>query len=250
MEKRHYIFDVDGTLTPSRSRIDEDFRLYFAKFCDNHSVYLVTGSDRLKTLEQLGSYIVDTCVERSYQCSGSDVWERGKNIRTSSWVLPEEAHSYLSVFLTESDFPKRTGYHFDHRRGLCNFSVIGRGATKKERTEYSEYDHNRNERQRITSYFNALFPDLHAAVAGETGIDIAPKGADKSQILGDFDESDTIIFVGDATHFGGNDYEIAQKVTSRRHGKSFRVIGWKDTWELLEAVNAGNRTVAKTVEPS
>ena len=228
-----YIFDVDGTLTPSRGRINDDFRLFFASYCDNHSVYLVTGSDRLKTLEQLGSYVVDNCVKRVYQCSGSDVWERGNNIRTSTWILPLEAKEFLCQYLTKSDFPKRTGIHFDHRPGLCNFSIVGRGATRKERNEYLDYDYRRKERERIATYFNAIFTDLHASVAGETGIDIAPKGADKSQILSDFDIDDEIIFIGDATHVGGNDYEIAQKVLDRKNGKCYRVSSWKDTWELL-----------------
>jgi len=44
--KTHYIFDVDGTLTPSRQKMDEDFSRFFLHFCTMNSVYLVTGSDR------------------------------------------------------------------------------------------------------------------------------------------------------------------------------------------------------------
>jgi phosphomannomutase len=233
--KTRYIFDVDGTLTPSRSRINEDFRLFFAEYCDNHLVYLVTGSDRLKTLEQLGSYLVDVCVQRSYQCSGADVWERGNNIRSSAWFLPIEAKEFLCQFLEESDFPKRTGMHFDHRPGLCNFSVVGRGANRKERNDYIHYDHRRSERERIVTYFNAIFTDLHASVAGEIGIDITPKGFDKSQILKDFDVDDRIIFIGDATQPGGNDFEISKKVLDRKNSKCYSVNSWKDTWALLKS---------------
>lgn len=35
---KSFIFDVDGTLTPSRGRIDEDFRLWFAQFCWDNDV--------------------------------------------------------------------------------------------------------------------------------------------------------------------------------------------------------------------
>ena len=59
--KTHYIFDVDGTLTPSRQKMDEDFSRFFLHFCTMNSVYLVTGSDREKTLEQVGSLIYKTC---------------------------------------------------------------------------------------------------------------------------------------------------------------------------------------------
>ena len=44
--KKHYIFDVDGTLTPSRQVIDSDFAVFFSNFCAENDVYLVTGSDK------------------------------------------------------------------------------------------------------------------------------------------------------------------------------------------------------------
>ena len=68
-----YIFDVDGTLTPSRQVIDSAFEAFMIKFCCSHDVYLVTGSDRQKTVDQLG---LDICyrAKRVYNCSGADVW--------------------------------------------------------------------------------------------------------------------------------------------------------------------------------
>ena len=54
MENMKFIFDVDGTLTPSRRQIEPDFLQFFLDFVDNHEVYLVTGSNREKTIEQIG----------------------------------------------------------------------------------------------------------------------------------------------------------------------------------------------------
>ena len=51
---KHYIFDIDGTLTPSRGRIDPEFETFFKSFINKNKVSLVTGSDRPKTLEQIG----------------------------------------------------------------------------------------------------------------------------------------------------------------------------------------------------
>ena len=45
-----FIFDVDGTITPSRCEIDNDFAVFFSDFCANNNVYLVTGSDREKNI--------------------------------------------------------------------------------------------------------------------------------------------------------------------------------------------------------
>ena len=49
---KKFIFDVDGTLTPSRKKIVHEFWAPFLIFCRKHDVYLVTGSDRKKTLDQ------------------------------------------------------------------------------------------------------------------------------------------------------------------------------------------------------
>ena len=42
-----FIFDVDGTLTPSRGIIDLNFKMFFNTFCLDNDVYLVTGSDKV-----------------------------------------------------------------------------------------------------------------------------------------------------------------------------------------------------------
>lgn len=59
--KNKFIFDVDGTLTPSRGLIDGDFAVFFSTFCAENDVYLVTGSDRDKTIEQIGEEIYSLC---------------------------------------------------------------------------------------------------------------------------------------------------------------------------------------------
>ena len=225
-----FIFDVDGTLTPSSGRIDKDFAVWFSHFCEDNQVYLVTGSDRDKTVEQVGEYIYHKC-ERVYQCNGNDVWICDENIRTNQWTLPESPHNYLAERLTASDFSKRTGLHFEHRPGMVNFSVVGRNATLEERARYIAYDTFENERNTIANAFNRMFPDLQATVGGETGIDIAPKGSDKSQILVDFNQNDTLWFFGDAMHEGGNDYPLAEVVDIKRH-----VTDWRMTKEYLQVL--------------
>ena len=43
--KNIYIFDVDGTLTPSRKMMTDDFVEFFKKWSENNIFYLVSGSD-------------------------------------------------------------------------------------------------------------------------------------------------------------------------------------------------------------
>ena len=85
----NYIFDVDGTLTPSRCKIDSEFCIWFSTFTENNDVYLVTGSDREKTIEQVGELVYDRA-KRVYQCGGNDVWIKDCRIRTVDFNINEE----------------------------------------------------------------------------------------------------------------------------------------------------------------
>lgn len=230
----HYIFDVDGTLTPSRGKMDKKFSSFFFDFCTLNNVYLVTGSDVQKTREQVGE-VIWGMTKRNYQCSGNDVWERGKNIHRGTIKLPDTMWGYLNKEICESEFPVRTGIHIEERPGLVNLSIVGRKAGQRARTQYVHWDNHTNERKNISERLSKLFPDFEFKVAGETGIDITVKGNDKSQVLTDFKESDIIHFFGDKCDKGGNDHEIALAVHDRLGKNSvFQVQNWRETWEHLK----------------
>lgn len=229
-----FIFDVDGTLTPSRGKINKEFGEWFLDFCKNNTVCLVTGSDRPKTLEQVGADIYNAC-HRVYNCSGSDVYKGDESVYRSDWKIPEEAEGWLREELAISKFPLRTGLHIEDRPGMCNFSVVGRNATLGERKLYAEYDRKMEERDTIATLFRKKFPDIEAVVGGETGIDIFPVGADKSQILRDFHLREEIRFYGDKMSPGGNDYPLKKVIDECGMGMTYSVSGWQDTWSKLNA---------------
>lgn len=226
-----YIFDVDGTLTPSRGKMDENFSKFFFDFCTLNKVYLVTGSDRAKTIEQVGNVIYGMC-KRVYNCSGSDVYNGNTNVYKTLWKLPDLARQFLLQTLDEEDFNIRTGNHIEERPGMVNYSVVGRNATQQDRDVFIEWESCNGSRRRTADAFNIMFPTLQATIGGETGIDIAPRGSDKGQILRDFKTTDTIKFFGDAMFEGGNDYPLAKLL--KYPNKAFEVTDWQDTWNKLK----------------
>lgn len=244
-QNKHYIFDVDGTLTDSRMPIDKEFAVWFSKFCENNNVYLVTGSDRSKTIEQIGAYIYAKC-KRVYQCSGNDVWQDETRLNNEIWKLPANPWKYLESKLLYSSYHPKRGWHFDERSGLLNFSILGRGASNLDRKNYVEWDKKHSERASIANEFNMLFSAKYkiiAQVAGATGIDIMPIGKDKSQILVDFPAEDVLYFFGDMCLQGGNDYEISQAIIKRPGTNySHTVENWKHTWELLNDYTCNDRS--------
>ena len=203
---KKFIFDIDGTLTPSRGKIDPKFLQEMLYFAGTNDVYLVTGSDREKTLEQVGLDLYNSC-KRVYNCSGSDVYEGDKNVYTSQWELPWEVERFLYDELDYSSFPLRNGNHIERRPGGVNFSILGRDKDPfLGRLEYVSWDKDTNERSDIADRIRTNFPGLSVALGGQTGLDIGPWGSDKSQILRDFSKDDEIQFFGDRMENGGNDY--------------------------------------------
>ena len=231
---KKFIFDVDGTLTPSRKQIDHSFWAFFLKFCCSNDVYLVTGSNREKTVEQLG---LDICyrAKRVYNCSGSDVYERDVNVYRDDWELPKDVERFLEDELAYSCFPIRNGNHIERRPGGINFSILGRDKDPMlGREEYIKWDKERLEREDIADRIRNHFPELNVQVGGQTGLDISNK--DKSQILRDFSKDDDIHFFGDMMEEGQNDYPLAMGIVNNMMGTAYNVSDWKETRTLLEGI--------------
>ena len=225
---KKYIFDVDGTLTPSRQKIEDDFKIFFMEFSSKHEVYLVTGSDRAKTLEQITPELYSNC-KRVYNCSGSDVYEGDKNVYRDDWELPDDVEKFLQDELDYSQFPIRNGNHIERRPGGVNFSILGRAKDPfLGRKEYMEWNERTNERADISDRLRSAFPGLSVTLGGQTGIDIGPWGSDKSQILRDFSKDDELHFFGDRMEKGGNDYSLAEAV-KEMGGYPHHVKDWEDT---------------------
>lgn len=224
----NFVFDVDGTLTPSREKINQDFESWFTAFCEKNNVYLCSGSDYAKTLEQLGKTICETS-KAVYSCSGNAKYVNGLLQYSNDFELRLDEKEFILNYLEKSPFKMRTGNHLEHRLGLYNFSVVGRGANKEQRKLYFDYDSQNKERLTMANQINNVFKRLEATVAGETGIDIYLRGKDKSQIS---EEVKPFTFFGDSIYVGGNDYSLAMK-----SDKYYHVSDWEETWKILKEID-------------
>ena len=231
---KKFIFDVDGTLTPSRQEIDPDFEKYMIEFSNENNVYLVTGSNREKTIEQIGDTLFHAA-KRVYNCSGSDVYEGDLNVYRDEWDVPEDVEEFLMDELHHSKFPIRTGTHVEKRPGGINFSVLGRGqgVVLEERDEYVKWDRTHHERKNMAIKIKNRFPDLEVQVGGQTGLDISPLGRNKGQILRDFSKEDFIYFYGDMMDEGQNDFPLANAIREKELGFTYHVHSFQHTWDIL-----------------
>jgi phosphomannomutase len=96
---------------------------------------------------------------------------------------------------------------------MINFSVLGRNCPYSEREKYAAWDKTAHERETIAAELRKEFPEYDIAVGGSISMDITPKGCGKGQIAAHLRQTypdEEIVFFGDKTFVGGNDYELAQ----------------------------------------
>lgn len=221
----NFVFDVDGTLTPSRGKIDPYFEQFFEDFCKRNVVYLVTGSDYAKTVDQLGLAICHD-VAGVFNCSGNLFIEKGIMQYANDFYASHALSEALNEELRKSGFSVRTGNHVEQRIGAINFSIVGRNANAEQRQQYVVWDNATNERATIRKRLSNMFPNMEFVTGGETGIDILQKGNNKAQVRNHIEGK--IIFFGDKCEPGGNDYPLAKIADV-----VYNVKDWQETEYIL-----------------
>lgn len=243
-----YLFDVDGTLTPAKSKIIPSFQNIFYDWSKDKEVYIVSGGSFVRLVDQLGMNIMNS-MTGVFSCMGNAFYQKRDQINNSGineWELiyknnfesPKNLIRSLRSYVAKSNYHTKTGNHYEVRTGMMNFSIVGRNATYEQRTEYAAYDAEVGERARIASKLRDKYTELDFVIGGAVSIDIFCKGNDKAQIINRYFneaiESNSIHFVGDRIPEPGNDYALASKLRDHKNGYAYEVETWEDTAELLK----------------
>jgi phosphomannomutase len=245
---RIFIFDVDGTLTPSRLPMTKEFQKFFKQWIKKNKFYLVTGSDLPKLQEQMCFFDIEA--EGIFTCCGNEFWLPNPSVPIQSadliydnkFKVPRKLNKLLGTILSNSRYPHRYGNHIEDRGSMVNFSIVGRDCTQEQREEYFEWDKENGERKIIANAVKEKFPDLDAVIGGQISIDIYPKGNDKSQVLNVIEQERLVppseyIFIGDGIENYGNDYPLAELMDNTEICDWYHTKGWEHTKEILESLN-------------
>jgi len=225
-----FLFDVDGTLTPSRQKMTDTAAAFFGEWIKGKSVYFISGSDYEKLKEQIPKEILES-VDGVFGCMGNTLHKKGQSVYEKAFIAPQSLWDMLESELKNTTYRSTFGNHIEERTGMINFSIVGRNAPLEERKKYSEWDKGSGERVRIATRINKAFEDIEAAVGGEISIDIYPKGWDKSQVLEQLPDA-KYVFFGDRLTPGGNDYALA-KALDKEKDSAYNVNSYVDTMDLL-----------------
>ena len=132
--KRIYIFDMDGTLTPSRREMTPGFEEFFSQWAKENTFFLVSGSDLEKIKEQVPQYILDFS-EGVFTCGGNQLWLNNKLSYNHEFKPSEDLISFLKEKMKNSKYPLRAGNHIEDRGSMLNFSIVGRDCSLDERLD-------------------------------------------------------------------------------------------------------------------
>ena len=102
--------------------------------------------------------------------------------------------------------------------------------------KYNEWDNVNHERATIVQEVNSKFPEYEASLGGKISIDIVMRGDGKEQIAQKIREkhpNDKIIFLGDRTEEGGNDYTLAQALRAMENTEVVPVTSPEDVLAYL-----------------
>ena len=110
--KTIYIFDMDGTLTPSRREMTPDFEEFYSNWANNHTFFLVSGSNLEKIKEQVPEYILNLS-KGVFTCGGNQLWLKDElsynhefkpenDLGLAPVAITIYSESIISVFLSAS----------------------------------------------------------------------------------------------------------------------------------------------------
>ena len=231
-----FVFDMDGTLTPARLPMKSDFAEVFKSWQQNHLSFIATGSDYKKVQEQMPESVINGFT--GVYCSmGNMLIKQGQIEYEKSFDAPSGLLKDLENFRRNSSYPgQKYDNYIEKRVGMINFSVLGRNCPYEARVEYAKWDKEFNERLDLQKQLISRYPQLEITVGGAISIDITNQGCGKGQVarhLRQMYPDDEIIFFGDKTFVGGNDYELAHELSLLSNTRTIQVSGPDEVLKIL-----------------
>jgi phosphomannomutase len=255
--KKLIVFDLDGTLAPSKSSLDAEMASLLHDLLSIAKVAVISGGawvqfekqvlsnlpqdDRLANLS-----ILPTCGTQFFQYAGQ--WKR---LYAEDFTADEKEKivSSLNKAIGTAGFPieKTWGETIEDRGSQITYSALGQQAPLEEKMKW---DVDFTKRKKIKTILDTLIPEFSVRLGGATSIDVTKPGIDKAYgikklrgVLGI--PVQEMIYVGDALFPGGNDYPAEQAGVI-----SIPVRSPNETKRVIEAIIAclGDDQQARTFE--
>jgi len=243
--KKLVVFDLDGTLAASKSKLDTEMAFLLRDLLEVVDVAIISGGAWLQFERQVLSSlpenallnklsILPTCGTQFYQFKGG--W---KKLYSEDFTAEEKRKivSSLKDAIAKAGYEveKTWGDIIEDRGSQITYSALGQRAPLQQK---EKWDADFAKRKKIKAIVDTLIPDFSVRIGGATSIDVTKPGIDKAygirklrDVLGISIKE--MIYVGDALSVGGNDYPAKQAGVM-----SIPVRGPDETKRVIEAIIA------------
>lgn len=226
--KKLVVFDLDGTLTPSKSPLTRDVREALVNLLEQKPVAIIGGGKYGQFAKQFLAHFRAPAglMEHLYLFPTTStafyLFHAGRYVKVYEHLIPKADRSrIMKLILSEAKaisypFPaKPYGKTIEDRGTQITFSALGqdivdilgpRGVRIKEDWN-KKYD---PIRQKLAARLRKKLPKFSVTTGGSTSIDITKKGIDKGYGVRQISKRlkfsiKDIVFIGDALYKGGND---------------------------------------------
>jgi len=222
--KKVIAFDLDETLTETRSPITDETAELLGELLDKYQICVISGGSfdqfqkqflsnlKLSGLKLTKLHLMPTCGTRyySYDEKNND-WK----LMYAENFTDEEKKTIIGALEAGID---EVGYRIKNPKGALiedrgsqiTYSALGQDA---EPAEKKSWDKSGDKKRKIRDVVAAKIPEFEVRAGGTTSIDVTKQGIDKAygmqkliDIL-DITKAD-ILFIGDRVWEGGNDYPV------------------------------------------
>lgn len=255
--KKLFLFDMDGTLTPARKKLNFKMLTNLSKLQKSGwDIGIISGSD-MDYIEQQCDLLFDLspinssdihflpCNGTKYYKNFKKVWEYNMRSKLGKDVMTKIFKTLLDF---QNDIVKKysnniiplTGNFFEMRGSVLNWCPIGRNASHSDRELWTALDKEYNIRNTYIDRFTAAFDSdqITIRLGGETSFDIYPKGWNKTFpiVKKPFTVYNKIYFAGDRCFKNGNDKDLYDILKLRDNCNAFQVDNPSATVKLIKSI--------------
>ena len=243
--KKLIVFDLDGTLAPSKSALDKRTAAFLYDLLGIVKVAVISGGAWAQFEKQLLSDIphddrlanlslLPTCGTKFFQYAGDwkQVYSEDLTAEQREKIIDSVKNATEKAgFRAE----KVWGEVIEDRGSQITFSALGQQAPLEEK---EKWDADFSKRKKIAAILETLIPEFSIRMGGATSIDVTKPGIDKAYGIRKLRDIlhislKEMVYIGDALFPGGNDYPAEQAGVV-----SIPVRGPSDTNLVIETIIA------------
>ncbi len=207
--KRLICFDLDGTLTQHRSRLEDDNKKILDILGEKYKLLMVGAGNAPRIYEQMNKYPIDILGNYGMQES---IIENGefKLVREDKSYPDREYFKDKTSYLRQKyGYTEYKGEALEfHSTGMVTFPLLG---TKADVADKIAFDPTREKRKKMYAEVLELFSDYTVYIGGSSSFDFSGKQYNKYDAIMRYAarngyEKAEILYVGDDFGDGGGDH--------------------------------------------